>query len=114
TVGGNVGDSQVDTVIVNGSSHSDQVTMLASGFNYSVVGLAAEVTVRASEATDRLTVNGLGGDDLLDAGLMPGGVAQLTLDGGVDDDTIIGGSGADILIGGDDDDLIDGNGGSDF
>ena len=63
-----------------------------------VVGLATLVNISGAEsANDRLTVNLLGGDDVLDAsGLTATGIA-LTADGGADDDVITGGDGADVL-----------------
>ena len=67
-----------------------------------VTGLAAQVNITHSEAAnDRLTVNGLGGNDTLSGGGASRPCMQLTLDGGDGNDTLNGGNGADTLIGGD-------------
>jgi Ca2+-binding RTX toxin-like protein len=57
-------------------------------------------------------IDGLGGDDVINAsGLQPG--IQLTANGGDGDDVIIGGLGNDILTGGNGDDVLLGGGGQD-
>ena len=84
----------------------------ASGVTLS--GLAALINILTAEpANDRLTVNGLAGDDIVDAsGLAATGIA-LTLDGGEDDDALTGGDGADNLLGGNGDDVLIGGPGVD-
>ena len=53
------------------------------------------------QANDRLTLNGLGGDDVIDAtGLEADGI-QLTMNGGLGDDILIGSEGDDLINGGD-------------
>jgi Ca2+-binding RTX toxin-like protein len=52
-------------------------------------------------------VNGLAGDDVINASAVAGGAIALTLDGGNDDDILLGGGGNDTLLGGDGDDLLD-------
>ena len=59
-----------------------------------MLGLAAQVNVTGAEAAnDRLTVNALAGDDVVDASGLSAGAIQLTLDGGDGDDVLIGGDG---------------------
>jgi Ca2+-binding RTX toxin-like protein len=117
-----VGDGAVDSVIVNGTAGDDSVSISASGSSVSVSGLAASVAITGSEATDRLTVQGLGGSDTLNASQTPAGSISLTLDGGAGkdiltgsagDDTLIGGDGADTLIGGRGNDVLLGGAGND-
>ena len=77
-------------------------------------GLAAQVNITGADAaTDRLTVNGLGGDDTIRASQLKAGVIQLTEDGGDGNDNLIGSLGDDILIGGPGLDVLSGGGGND-
>ncbi len=112
---GGGGDLQSDTVIVNGTNGDDVVLISGDSSGTSVLGLAAQVNITGAEsATDRLTVNALAGDDVVDAsGLGALGVA-LTQDGGADADVLIGGEGDDVLFGGDGDDVLIGGSGTDI
>src|SRR5262249_10946182 len=65
--GSGTGDNQVDRVIVNGGSGAESITVVSTGGTVTVNGLAAQVTIDHAEATDQLTVNGLGGADRIDA-----------------------------------------------
>jgi Ca2+-binding RTX toxin-like protein len=79
-----------------------------------VIGLAAQVNITGAEAAnDRLTVNALAGDDVVDASGVAAGSTQLTLDGGAGDDVLIGGDGNDVLLGGPGDDVLIGGPGID-
>jgi Ca2+-binding RTX toxin-like protein len=96
---------------VNGD---DVVSIAGSAPNAHVNGLAARVSVTGGIAgSDRLTVNGLTGDDLLDASTTTAGSTGLTLAGGPGDDVLLGGDGTDTLLGGDGDDLPLGGPGAD-
>jgi Ca2+-binding RTX toxin-like protein len=79
-----------------------------------VDGLAAQVGITGAEAaSDRLTVNLFGGDDVLDAsGLAATGIG-LVANGGAGADVLIGGDGNDVLIGGLGDDVLIGGPGLD-
>jgi Ca2+-binding RTX toxin-like protein len=77
TLGGFDGDGAIDTVVVNGTNADDNITVERAGGNVVVSGLPATVTIGASEATDRLEVNGLGGNDTLNANGLPAG--EITL-----------------------------------
>jgi Ca2+-binding RTX toxin-like protein len=115
TPGSGVGDGQADTVIVNGTAHADTVQISGSGTSYTVAGLSANVAVQGSEgANDRLVVNGLGGNDSINAAGLPASTVQLTVDGGAGNDRITGGDGNDLLIGGAGNDSIIGGRGSDM
>ena len=111
---GGADDAQADTVVANATNGGDVVSVFGSGTSLQASGLPATVSVSgASQAADRLTVNALAGDDVIDASGVLAGTARLTLDGGADDDVLIGGAGGDVLLGGDGDDVIIGGPGSD-
>jgi Ca2+-binding RTX toxin-like protein len=112
--GGTMGDGSADTVIVNGTSHADNVQIVAGANRYTVAGLAATVTVQASEsANDHLSVNTLGGNDVVTAGNGLAALTSLTVDGGDGNDTLTGGDGNDMLIGGAGNDTLIGGRGND-
>ena len=63
-----VGDGQVDTVIVNGTAGDDAIAVTGDATGVSVIGLAASVNITGAEAAnDRLVVNALAGDDVVEA-----------------------------------------------
>ena len=114
TPGSGVGDGAADSVTVNGTSASNQITVAGSGGSVSVTGLSAQVTLAGTEgANDSLHINALGGSDTINAAGLAAGQLTLTIDGGSGNDTILGSAGNDILIGGDGNDFVDGNQGSD-
>ena len=114
TPGSGIGDGAADSVTVNGTSASNQITVAGSGGSVSVTGLSAQVTLTGTEgANDSLRVNGLAGNDTINAAGLAAGQLTLTIDGGSGNDTILGSAGNDILIGGDGNDFVDGNQGSD-
>ncbi len=107
-------DGQPDNVIANATNGDDVVTVTGAGPNAQVAGLSALVSVSgASAVNDRLTVNGLGGADVIDASGVAAGSILLTLDGGLGDDVLIGGAGDDVLLGGEGDDVLIGGPGND-
>jgi Ca2+-binding RTX toxin-like protein len=111
---GGADDLQADTVVANATNGGDVVSVSGAGASLQASGLPATVSVSgASAATDRLTVNALAGDDVIDASGVPAGTARLTLDGGADDDVLIGGAGGDVLLGGEGDDVLIGGPGND-
>jgi Ca2+-binding RTX toxin-like protein len=107
-------DAAPDNVVVNATNGSDGVTVTGAGPNARVSGLTARVSVSGAIAgSDRLTVNALAGDDVVDASGLSADSALLTVDGGAGDDVLVGGAGNDILSGGDGDDVLIGGPGSD-
>jgi Ca2+-binding RTX toxin-like protein len=99
------GDGAADTVTVTGTNGADVIAVTGDAGGVSVLGLPAAVNIFFPEqANDRLTVNGLGGDDVIDASGLEADGIQLTINGGL---------GADILIGSEGDDLINGGDGND-
>jgi Ca2+-binding RTX toxin-like protein len=109
--GGGGGDGAVDTVVINATDGNDVITIVNDDGVIRVLGLASEVTISNFEATDRLVIKGLGGDDVIDASGLIG--MQLTADGGDGDDILVGSHGNDTLLGGNGDDVLLGNGGQD-
>jgi Ca2+-binding RTX toxin-like protein len=110
---GAIGDGAADTVTVAGTAAADVIQAVPVAGTVQVNGLTGQVNISHQEAaSDRLVVNGLGGNDTLSGGALAS-VMQLTLDGGIGNDTINGGNGADTLLGGDGNDTVDGNGGND-
>jgi Ca2+-binding RTX toxin-like protein len=108
------GDGQPDNVVVQGTNGDDVATVDGNAGGVSVLGLAAQVDVDGAEsANDRLTVNALAGDDVVDASGLAAVAIQLTADGGNDDDVLIGGDGNDVLLGGAGDDVLIGGPGLD-
>lgn len=79
-LGGGLGDGQPDNVTVNGTPTPNSIRVRADGDIVDVTGLAARVRIAHSEAAnDRLTVNGLGGNDTFNVGPGLGALIQLTL-----------------------------------
>jgi Ca2+-binding RTX toxin-like protein len=79
----------------------------------SVSGLAATVNVSGAETADKLNLNTLGGDDVVNASALDANVMLFTADGGQGNDALIGGAGDDSLLGGNGNDLLIGAGGTD-
>jgi Ca2+-binding RTX toxin-like protein len=103
-----------DTVIVQGTNGDDVALIFGDAAGTSVLGLAAQVNITGADAAnDRLTVNALAGDDVVEASALAAGAIQLTADGGAGSDVLIGGAGADVLAGGDGDDVLIGGPGID-
>jgi Ca2+-binding RTX toxin-like protein len=113
-LGGTSDDEQADNVIVSGTSLGDTALVAGDSAGVAVFGLAARLTIVAADpADDRLTVNGLQGDDALEASGLTATGLQLTLDGGSGDDVLVGGDGPDTLLGGEGDDVLIGGAGID-
>ena len=99
---GGGGDVAVDTVTVNSSNGVDGIAVSASGGVVSVIGLPWIVSISGAEgANDRLTINGLGGDDVIDASALAAGLISLAVNGGLGNDVVMGSAGADLVSGGD-------------
>jgi Ca2+-binding RTX toxin-like protein len=113
TPGTGVGDGAVDQVIVDATNAADVVRLVGAPGSVSVEGLAAETTVLSPEVTDRLTVQALDGDDVVDGTALGAGVLSVTEDGGNGNDVLIGSAGDDTLLGGAGDDILEGGAGQD-
>ncbi|MET4258845.1 Ca2+-binding RTX toxin-like protein [Bradyrhizobium sp. S3.12.5] len=111
--GGTQGDGAADTVTVNGTNGNQNIQVTAEGTTVTVTGLPQVVTIANAEAAnDRLVIQSLGGNDVIDASALAA-VIGLTIDGGAGNDTITGSQGADTLIGGDGNDKVTGGRSSD-
>ena len=106
-------DGQVDTVQVNAGDAANHIHVTQAGGTVSVTGLTETIAITDAEASDGLTLSGLGGDDTIDATALPAAALHLVLDGGAGNDTIVGGQGVDTIIGGDGNDRVTGGFGSD-
>jgi Ca2+-binding RTX toxin-like protein len=60
----------------------------------------------AEAANDRMTINTLGGDDVMDASGLSTGAIALTANGGDGNDVLIGGPGLGVLDGGSGDNVL--------
>ena len=66
--GAGSGDAQPDNVIVQGTNGDDFAQVFGDASGVAVLGLAARVNITGAEAAnDRLTVNALAGDDVVEA-----------------------------------------------
>jgi len=114
TPGGTAGDTAVDTVEIDGTNGSDVITLSMRADGALVVdGLSSQVVVEHFDPTDEIHINGLGGDDVINAGGLGAGGPKLVLDGGDGADVLVGGAGDDTLLGGAGDDVLLGNAGFD-
>ncbi|MGF1566687.1 MAG: hypothetical protein ACFCVD_01190 [Nodosilinea sp.] len=112
--GSTSGDGSPDLTTLNASKRDDVLNISGVAGNVTVSGLGAEVNIFGADlASDPLVVNGLAGDDTIDATNLSAGSMQLLVDGGKGDDLLIGGAEDDTLIGGAGDDFVDGKGGDD-
>src|SRR5262249_39750425 len=111
-VAGGASDGQPDTIVINATNASDVITLANNNGVVTVSGLAAQVTISHFDANDRMSINGLGGDDVVDASGL-GTAMQLTANGGDGNDVLIGSAGNDTLSGGAGDDVLIGGGGID-
>ncbi|MPZ44842.1 MAG: calcium-binding protein [Betaproteobacteria bacterium] len=101
------GDAQPDTVVINATNADDVILVIGDENGVTVLGLASQINIAGFEAAnDRLVINGLAGNDVIEASGVGAGSIQLTLNGGAGDDVAIGGDGNDVLTGGDGDDVL--------
>ena len=71
------------------------------------------MTISNFDADDQLVINGLGGDDTIDASTLRPSLIKLTLNGGDGNDFIAGSQGNDLIIGGRGNDTLLGGSGND-
>jgi len=109
----NVGDGAADTVTVKGTNGADVILVTMDGTTLTVSGLAEQVVIHNFEAPlDHLVIEGLGGDDVVDATTLLAPIG-ITANGGEGDDILLGGAGNDVLDGGPGDDVLIGGAGND-
>ncbi len=108
------GDGEADTVTVNATQGDDVFGVAGDSGGVRVFGLTAQINVfQQEQANDRLTLNALGGADVVDATSLRSDGIQLAINGGLGIDTITGSEGDDLINGGDGDDTMIGNAGDD-
>jgi Ca2+-binding RTX toxin-like protein len=101
TPGSGRGDGAQDTVTVNGTAGDNAMNVVSNGSSIVVNGLAAQVTINGADPNlDVLEVDGLAGNDTIDASRLNAGQVNLTINGGDGNDTITGSAGSDTVIGG--------------
>lgn len=105
-----VGDGQADAIVISGSIGDDGI-QISSFDNGSRVAVATTsfpfINITGAEAAnDRLVVNTLDGNDVVDAGSRAANAIGLTLNGGAGNDQLLAGGGNDLVSGGAGDDMI--------
>jgi Ca2+-binding RTX toxin-like protein len=96
------GDGATDTLTVNGTNGADVFGAAGDAGGVTVFGLPVQVNAFFTEsANDRLVLNGLGGDDVINAQSLEADGMQLTINGGLGNDLLIGSEGNDLMNGGD-------------
>ena len=95
------GDGATDNVTVNGTNGADVFGVAGDAGGVTVFGLQAGVNIFFADGDDRLTLNGLGGDDVINASSLEADGIKLTMNGGLGEDILIGGEGNDLFNGGD-------------
>ena len=102
---GGGGDGAADTLTASGSNGADVFGVFGDAGGITVFGLQASVNAFFFDASDRLTLNAQGGDDVVDASGLGADGMLLTMNGGLGNDLFIGGEGDDLINGGDGSDL---------
>jgi Ca2+-binding RTX toxin-like protein len=107
------GGAGADEVEINGAPTAGDIFTAAPNAGRVLFTRTNLVPFTVDFSAERLTVNGLGGDDSFNgaAGLAP--LTLLSLNGGSGDDSLSGGDGPDLVTGGDGNDKLNGNGGDD-
>jgi Ca2+-binding RTX toxin-like protein len=111
---GGGGDNQADTIVIDATNGDDVIQIFGDASGVTVIGLAATINITGFDANDRLVINGLGGDDVIEASELLANSIQLTANGGDGNDVLIGGDGNDVLLGGAGDDVLLGGPGLDI
>jgi Ca2+-binding RTX toxin-like protein len=110
------GDSYADTIIVNGTTSADSISITGSAGALTISGLSPTIQIQGSEGVrDTLIVNGGSEADVITAETLAAGVVRLVLQGGFGNDTTTGSLGDDRFTWnpGDGSDVIDGRLGND-
>ncbi|HZN67870.1 MAG TPA: calcium-binding protein [Tepidisphaeraceae bacterium] len=108
------GDLLADQVFVNGSGAADRIVVSEVAGAPVVIRPTYAVRVTGADGTfDSLAVNGLAGNDTVDASGLSAGRVLFSSNGGEGDDVLIGSAGDDVLVGGDGNDTLSGGPGAD-
>jgi Ca2+-binding RTX toxin-like protein len=108
-------DNAIDSVLVEGTNHSDIVSVAGPDADgvVSVTGLFSTVNITDSDPLDQLTLQTFNGNDIVDASQLsaPEKVIRFEADGGNGNDLLVGSAGSDTLLGGNGNDILIGAGG---
>jgi Ca2+-binding RTX toxin-like protein len=100
-------DGQADSITVNGTQGADHIAVGGNVGGLQVTGLHTTITIFDEDpALDSLTVNGLGGNDIIDARSLRADTIQFAINGGAGDDVITGSDGNDVINGGPGNDVV--------
>lgn len=103
---GQAADGQQDKVVVNGTAADNTIAIATTNGETVVSGLPAQVRITGVDAgTDQLQVNGLSGNDVIDASKLAANLFQFSSNGGLGANVFIGSAGNDVFVGQDGDDL---------
>jgi predicted lipoprotein with Yx(FWY)xxD motif len=80
-LGGATGDGAADRIVVNGTAGDDAIDVSGDSSEVKVSGLFPTVAIFHAEATDRLDVNTLTGNDTVSSAGLAAGTIQLFVDG---------------------------------
>ena len=94
-------DGAIDTVTVNATQGDDVFGVTGDSGGVQVFGLHATTNMFFTDGGDRLTLNGQGGNDVINASSLEAGAVTLTINGGLGNDIILGSEGDDLINGGD-------------
>jgi len=106
-------DSQHDTIVINGTSGADNISLSLVGDTLTIEGLASKIVIQHYNQNDVLEIHGLGGDDVITAVNLSNSGPKLLIDGGDGNDVLIGSAGNETILGGAGDDTLFGVGGQD-
>jgi Ca2+-binding RTX toxin-like protein len=96
------GDGAADSITVNATNGDDVFGAAGDAGGVTVFGLQAQVNMFFQEqANDKLTLNALGGNDVVNATSLEADGIQLVMNGGLGEDILIGSEGNDLFNGGD-------------
>ena len=107
------GDAGNDGVEVNGSPTLGDAFILEPNAGRIEFRRQNLVPFTLDTATERFQVNGLGGNDVVEANDGVGALTLLSVDGGTGVDIVGGSDGADLILGGEGNDILDGGSGDD-
>jgi predicted lipoprotein with Yx(FWY)xxD motif len=81
SLGGTTGDGSVDRVLMSGTAGTDAIGVSGDSGEVTVGGLTPTVNLFHHEATDRLELNALAGNDTVNTAGLAAGVIQVFVDG---------------------------------
>ena len=101
------GDGAADSVTATGTNGDDVFGVFGDAGGVGIFGLGAQINIfHQEQGNDRLTLNALGGNDVVDASSLEADGIQLVINGGLGNDVLIGSEGDDQFNGGDGNDLV--------